>query len=32
MGSFATQQLILDRSDAIDALILSGSTTREVTA
>ena len=32
MGSFAAQQLILDRSDAIDALILSGSTAREVPA
>ena len=32
MGSFAAQQLILDRSDAIDALILSGSTARELAA
>jgi alpha-beta hydrolase superfamily lysophospholipase len=32
MGSFAAQQLILDRSDAIDALILSGSTARELPA
>ena len=28
MGSFAAQQLILDRSDAIDAVVLSGSTAR----
>ena len=32
MGSFAAQQLILDRSDAIAALILSGSTARELAA